>query len=260
LDSLKTEYEKRIVIIDNGSTDNTQREAMKLVGPDFHYERHDSNWGVQKAWNFGINDCFNNHSCHYVFVCNNDTLFHLKAIDNLVNRFQKKNCYHCKPEECSLLAMVTCNNIKSDCGDKPENIFDMALPAYEQTEESEHPDFSAFMINRKCWSDIGEFDEGFFPAYYEDNDYHRRINLAGMKAIVLPSAIYYHYGSKTQLEATDRRLVESAHGHTYFRRKWGDNPEPDGSLTSRLWEHPFNDLTKDVKWTTQLQKCLEIKT
>jgi hypothetical protein len=35
--------------------------------------------------------------------------------------------------------------------------------------------WSIFAINRACVDNVGFFDENFFPAYFEDNDYHYRL-------------------------------------------------------------------------------------
>lgn len=45
--------------------------------------------------------------------------------------------------------------------------------------------WSVFLIHRKMYEYIGEFDETFYPAYYEDSDYLYRMKLYGqMPAIV----------------------------------------------------------------------------
>jgi hypothetical protein len=40
--------------------------------------------------------------------------------------------------------------------------------------------FSCVRIDQVAWIAIGDFDEGFFPAYFEDTDYRRRAALAGV--------------------------------------------------------------------------------
>jgi len=228
----------RILLIDNASIDETKDEAGKLVSSTFSHKRNEERWGCGQSWNYGIKDGFE-RGFDYIFVVNNDTLLHQDAIKNLMSRFEKDD-----------IVMATCMNIKGECS-TPEDIFNKKSIDKEKVEESEHPDFSGFMINKKFYEMIGESDMGFFPAYYEDNDIHRRIKLAGLKAIVLPTAMFYHYGSQTQLQAINRPLVDSSISHSYFIAKWGGNPEPDGILGNRLWMTPFNDSKKTIKWTLQ---------
>jgi GT2 family glycosyltransferase len=40
--------------------------------------------------------------------------------------------------------------------------------------------WSVLLINKDLYEYIGEFDEGFFPAYYEDSDYMYRLKLHGL--------------------------------------------------------------------------------
>ena len=40
--------------------------------------------------------------------------------------------------------------------------------------------FGAACVSRVVWDELGPFDEGFWPAYHEDNDMHRRASLAGI--------------------------------------------------------------------------------
>jgi GT2 family glycosyltransferase len=40
--------------------------------------------------------------------------------------------------------------------------------------------WSVLLINKDLYEYIGEFDEGFYPAYYEDSDYMYRLKLHGL--------------------------------------------------------------------------------
>jgi hypothetical protein len=40
--------------------------------------------------------------------------------------------------------------------------------------------FGCFRIDREVWLRVGPFDEEFYPAYWEDTDYRRRLRLAGI--------------------------------------------------------------------------------
>jgi GT2 family glycosyltransferase len=241
IESIKTKHEYRVLLIDNASTDNTSVEAGKLVSSTFAHQRNEERWAFSKSANFGIKDAFE-RGYDYAFVINNDVLLHPEAIDRLVERFEKaKNnlvldksvdlqgeeptataCY----SETNVLAMVTSMDVRGECA-APTDILTKDLKEKESVPEAEHPCFSAFMVNRLCWDKIGPMDEEFKPAYYEDNDYHYRINLAGMKAIVLPTSLFYHYASKTQTEALDKPATSHEQfraNQFYYVKKWGGMP------------------------------------
>jgi GT2 family glycosyltransferase len=239
LDTIKTKHEYRILLIDNNSTDETKEEASKLVTDNFIYHRNDESWSCAKSWNFGIKDGFES-GCDYIVVLNNDVLLHPEAIDKLVEKFEQGWLYNLKDsiEEKNIgnIAMLTCFDVRGECKE-PKDLF--TIESHENTPESEHPNFSAFMINKECWDKIGEFDEKFMPCYFEDNDYHHRIQLAEMKAICVPTAMFYHFGSRTQNEALSQPICSSPafeRNRQYYKFKWGGVP---GAET---FPKPFNEV------------------
>lgn len=267
IDSVKTKHDYRIVLVDNGSSDNTSEEAGKLVSNNFAHHRNDVNLGCQAAWNYGIKDSFEK-SCDYVLIINNDILLHKDAIDRLVERFENSKTTNVPiaeplastlseltPDtpprtqrlESEILGMVTCMDIR---GELPvPSMINVLDPDFKKDcPEAEHPNFSAFMINKLCWDTIGEVDELFFPAYFEDNDYHYRLKTAGIKAIVYPPAMFYHYGSRTQNEATKIPVVTGSlfeGNRTKYAEKWGGVPGSERFVT------PYNDQSKTIKSVMQ---------
>jgi GT2 family glycosyltransferase len=60
--------------------------------------------------------------------------------------------------------------------------------------EVEQPAAAALMIRRDAYDEIGGFDERFFPAWYEDVDFCRRLKSAGWEIYFLPDAEFQHAG------------------------------------------------------------------
>ncbi len=238
-----------VLLIDNGSTDETQKEASTRAGIEYH--RNEEMWGFQRSVNFGVNHFFNKGFTH-VLVLNNDIVLHENAIWRLLERFKKSEIPVVEIENSipmeDMLAMVTCLDATGECARNPANVASLNDKQKEECPETPNPCFSAFMLNRKCWEVVGEFDEIFFPAYYEDNDYHYRIQLAGMDAITYPPAMFFHWGSATQLEALNRPLTDSSNQHAQYIRKWGGDP------TKETFKHPYNDEAKPI--TSVMQKAI----
>lgn len=231
-----------VLLIDNGSTDNTKAQASTRAGIIYH--RNDEMWGFQKSVNFGVNYFFDKDYTH-VLILNNDIVLHPNAIWRLVERFEageKEALDDSMHEDRNIepLAMATCLDVTGECGRLPQKLVSINDKEKEACAETPHPCFSAFMINRLCWDKVGEFDEVFFPAYYEDNDYHYRIQLAGLLAVTYPPAMFFHWGSATQKEALGRPLTDTANKHAQFVRKWGGNP------ASEIFKHPYNDESKPI--------------
>jgi GT2 family glycosyltransferase len=214
IDSIRSTHPYRIVLVDNGSTDETRDEAGKLVSAAFQHRRYETNTGTSRSWNYGIADGFEK-GADYVAVLNNDILLHPYCLDGLVERIGRND-----------VDLVTALDVRCEVA-APEDLFRIAASTKADVTEADHPNFSAFLLGRRCWEVVGRFDEEFYPAFFEDNDYHYRIQLAGLRAIVYPPAMFYHYGSRTQYEACNVPLVPSSvfvQNRHYYIRKWGGLP------------------------------------
>lgn len=206
-------------------------DAISSIKTNAAYEvkimpQYSVNRPLSAAWNEGV-DWSKSRGHDFTLIINDDILFSPQCIDNLVAAFLD--------QEKDDVVMVTGCNVHSLLDD-PRLILDYANSVIDYTE---HPDFSCFMIRPEIVSTVGLFDENFAPAYYEDNDYHYRITLAGKKALNIASAPYYHYGSATQdsLAVVINIASELAQDNEkYYISKWGGSPGKE------LFENPYNDL------------------
>lgn len=87
--------------------------------------------------------------------------------------------------------------------------------------------FSCFMLTESLVKSVGVFDEEFYPAYFEDNDYFRRISLAGKKIVPVQTSIG-HIGSATFKNFSNEQVMKH-HGtfnknKNYYISKWGGLP------------------------------------
>ena len=103
-----------------------------------------------------------------------------------------------------------------------------------------------FLLNRRTMEEVGWFDENFYPAYKEDQDYWYRCRLAHKRCMDVPGAGAEHVGSATigsnpQYAARNR----DTHFHwnlSHYRRKWG------GDAGNEQFVHPYNDPAHDLRW------------
>ena len=233
-------YPYRVLLIDNGSSDETREEMTKYIGTLVGYMRFEQPNSFSQSVNIGIRDGIQRGFTHFL-VLNNDVLLNKNTVSDLLKRFINSS-------ETENLAIATPLNIKDQT--TPEGTYEFSTETKTECIERESPDFSAFMISREAFERVGEFDEGFEKAYHEDNDYHYRIRLLGMKAICLLTAYYYHFGSRTQNEACSTPIVTGSQfekNRNYYIAKWGG--DHDGNRET--FKQPFNDSEKDVTWTKQ---------
>ena len=83
----------------------------------------------------------------------------------------------------------------------------------------------AFLMHKSILNTVGFFDEKFFPAYYEDNDYHYRVKLANVKHLMNCPALDPVIYLNSQSIEKDSSLRRGSHkNHMYFKKKWGGDP------------------------------------
>jgi O-antigen biosynthesis protein len=222
--TIQTSYKFKLILINNGSTDGTGAYINKCGESSNVYPiNFNENKGVSASWNLGIKMAIDKCDSKYFFIPNNDVLLHPKTIDTLIEKIDQKG-----------VLMATATDISGSIP-TPSDI--KAVLAPPESLEVEAPDFSCFLIKRETIRSIGYFDESFYPAYFEDNDYHYRIKLSGGHAYRYNQAIYFHYGSRT-IKAGQQIKDKANLGYTinrdYFIRKWGGEPGKE------IFKTPFN--------------------
>src|SRR5439155_18086554 len=72
----------------------------------------------------------------------------------------------------------------------------------------EQPAGAFFMVRRSVWQEVGGFDEGFFPLWFEDVDFCRRVRERGFFLYYIPEAVAKHTGAHSirNLTVEMRRL------------------------------------------------------
>lgn len=130
--------------------------------------------------------------------------------------------------------------------------------------------FNCWSMNRNCYETVGLWDENFFPAYFEDGDYHCRIKLANepierIKMIACGEPyLFEHYGSATIKTNSKREMINSqtfVKNEQYFKKKWrvsgnfaDDYKTPYNNPNLKLNEWLFQD---DYKEKRKIWKDLE---
>jgi GT2 family glycosyltransferase len=98
--------------------------------------------------------------------------------------------------------------------------------------------FSFFGMTRRLYEAVGEFDENFWPAYYEDNDYAYRMKLRGFATYTLAESGFFHQGSATiknyTAEQTAAHHRNFSKNGAYYVSKWGGLPHYE------RYQTPFN--------------------
>jgi hypothetical protein len=102
-------------------------------------------------------------------------------------------------------------------------------------------------VGERAIEAIGYFDQNFWPAYFEDADYFRRLELSGIPTLWDDRILLEHDRSQTvRADFLLKRLHDerTRRNQQYYIRKWGGLRGwggPDASPGLEIFVHPFND-------------------
>ncbi len=97
-------------------------------------------------------------------------------------------------------------------------------------------EWSSFILPKSTYLKVGQFDENFYPAYFEDNDYLYRMRLEGLHifdklGFISPLV----YRNSQTAEKMPEVLTHFEINKNYYISKWGGEPNKE------LFTQPFNN-------------------
>ncbi len=180
----------QIVIIDNSGNGSGALALNDLVNDRVHIWPQSRNIGVAASWNMFHRELRDD----YVIIANDDVTLHHNTIEYLIK-----------------------------AADKHGNEQVLFTGAGESGNA-----FSLFLLTKRGYSEVGPFDERFWPAYFEDNDYARRLYLRGYIIVPVTNATYDHVVSSTLKKYTpaemDLHHNRFRANRAYYIHKWGGEP------------------------------------
>lgn len=170
----------------------------------------DENLGCGPSWNVFLEEIYGNSTYdtdfppdHYCIIANDDVFVHEQTIEHLINAAEQDE----------------------------DNVF------FHGSGHSGNS-FSLFLLTQPGYIEVGGFDEMFWPAYFEDNDYHRRLRLQGLDIVGINEATFDHIGSATVKTFTpEQQRVQNERfrrNQFYYQLKWGGLPGHE------IYSEPFN--------------------
>jgi GT2 family glycosyltransferase len=95
-------------------------------------------------------------------------------------------------------------------------------------------EWCVFILPKKTHKLIGNFDESFYPAYYEDNDYQYRMKLLGKAPFKIPFLNPFLYKTSQTLDMEPSIKTFAEKNKEFYIKKWGGLPDKE------TFKKPFN--------------------
>lgn len=191
----------RVVVIDNGSTDDTQ-EYVQQYYPRAEVIRLDKNQGYSGGFNFGLDYAFNQQQADYVLITNNDVKADTKIVSALVSQAMTdqrigyvtgKAYYYDQPDTLQTVGKyedpIVWNG--SHIGSR-----ELDKGQYDEPAERFFIDDIFMLVSRSLYLDVGGYDTNFF-IQSEEYDWQARGKAAGYKIMYTPHARLWHKESMT---------------------------------------------------------------
>lgn len=228
-DTVKSDYEMFSIVGKPGDTDT----ANWLSSQGIANKVHNQNYGFPASINDIYDYAWKENNFDNLIILGNDVVLYPYAGDSLIAlanisdyevvsglQYDVKDLANEFPEARKFFSGE--DYIFSDFSSKPWELF----TGYSEVLSVEH--MRLFDIQNMClykksvFDKIGYTDVNFYPAYFIDNDYARRIVQAGIKCCSLSNARFFHFWSRVIKQgsggSTNRNFENN---RDYYKSKWG---------------------------------------
>ena len=221
---------KKIIIVDNASTDNSI-EGIGEVNLPIEIIRNPENYGFAKACNVGARKAEGD----FILFLNPDVIVFENTFIKLFEYIYK----HDKPE-IAIYGIQLLNKkgeIQKTCARFP-NTWNLVVRSlgldtlkleifrsyrlndwnHQETKVVDQVMGAFFLVKRNLFEELNGFDERFF-VYFEELDFSKRAYDLGFKTIYITEAKAYHKGGGTSEKAKGKRLFYDVQSRTIYALK-----------------------------------------
>lgn len=219
---LSTDYPNlEIIVVDNASTDDTAQYLKEFEHQNVNVRviLNDSNLGFAAGNNIGLAAAKGD----YLVILNNDTVVTKGWVLTLLRHLQIDSTI-------GLIGPIT-NNIGNEARVEMKylNIMDMpseanciTLKNMGKTYPIRNLAFFCVMFPRLTYERCGAISEDYGLGFFEDDDYCRKVEQAGMRIVCADDVFIHHHlsASFNKLKSVDREKLVTRNREIY-ERKWG---------------------------------------
>jgi hypothetical protein len=232
----KSRHDIRWYIFFHGHDLNVFKRLAEFVNAsNTAFHPYGVNRGLARSWNDGIR-LFRREGGDILLILNDDPFFYDGAFDEYVDFILSTKGSVPDFGLISVLGLETGPGDVADFGDA------LVIGSGAALGTSLSQALSCAAIGEAAIAKVGYFDQNFWPAYLEDNDYARRLGLAGLPHLGDTRTLLEHNRSLTLrsgFRLRQRHTERWKRTREYYLRKWGGFPG------SERFASPFDDPSHD---------------
>ena len=178
-----------LIVVDNGSQDQTADVVRSF--PDVRLITNATNTGFAHAVNQGLHAA----TGEVLLLLNQDIVAQPNWLEPILHRLQQDPG----------IGIVGCKLLYPDGSVQHAGGYLVEPPCegrhHRDDAAANTIDFvtgAAFAIRRACWQAVGDFDEDFYPAYFEDVDYCLRAKQVGYGVVYEKQSVLTHHESQSR--------------------------------------------------------------
>ena len=205
----KNEIEYELVVVDNDSSDDSERLFGNITG--VKYIRNNENVGFLKA----CNQARKYVNSEYILLLNNDSIVNKNSVLNAYNRIIQCPSFGVvggkilhldgKLQEAGSIIWNDGTCLGYGRRDNPD------LSFYNYVRSVDYVSGAFFLTRTQVWDDLGGFDEALAPCYYEETDFCVRVIQSGLKVVYEPSAsiVHFEFGSSSESDFAFKQMEKN---------------------------------------------------
>lgn len=224
----------RIILIDNGSADNSVDVLSSHLDSSIFFFPLNENLGFARGCNFGMKYALDKMNPDYILLLNNDTVVEPDFLSKIVDEAEATGSGMAQP----LVLRMADHNIIDISGHKLYWGFIVARGADEPNKGQYTNSSGLVAVSGACAlyktemiRQIGMLDESYTHGH-EDTEYGWRATKAGWKIAFDPSAIIYHKG-----QASGKKMLKINHG--FINCIYKDSARPCKTYGTRIQKIQF---------------------
>jgi GT2 family glycosyltransferase/glycosyltransferase involved in cell wall biosynthesis len=210
-----------VIVVDNASTDGTREflQAWEAAGPGRRAILNDANLGFAAGNNVGLAAARGD----YLVLLNNDTYVTPGWIGTMVRHLARH-------PDIGILGPVT-NNIGNEARIEIHyaDMAEMQRKAAEYTRrhlgnlfDIQTVAFFCVAMPRSTWERVGPLDEAFGIGFFEDDDYCRRVEAAGLRVACADDVfVHHHLSASFDALKAERKRELFERNKAIYEAKWG---------------------------------------